>query len=65
MNTKEITPPDIIRAIFPIKGNEEHLTNAAISYGIVVYPNSNVALFEGSVKELNDLKSILVGGVSA
>lgn len=65
MNTMTFTPPQISRAIFPIKGNEANITKAAVLYGLVVYPKSNIALFEGSIKEINDLKCILVGGVTA
>lgn len=65
MNTKEITPPDNVRAIFPLKGNEANLTAAAISYGVVAYPDSNKILYEGNVVDLNALKTLLVGGVSA
>lgn len=65
MNTKTITPPDIEKAIFPIKGNEAKITEAAITYGIIVYPDSNIVLFEGTVKELNDIKCMLAGGVKA
>lgn len=64
MNTI-ITPPDNIKAIFPIKGNEAKITEAAITYGIVVYPDLNIALFEGTVKELTDIKCMLTGGVKS
>lgn len=65
MNTKEITPPDIVRALFPIKGNEAKLTDAAIRFGVVAYPNSNIILYEGDIASLRALKDLLVGGVTA
>ena len=59
------TPPDITRAIFPIKGNEAALTEAAISFGVIAFPETNVILFEGNLKDYHALKETLIGGVTA
>lgn len=64
MNTN-ITPPNLIRAIFPIKGNEASVTSAAISHGVIAYPNSNIIFYEGPLSEYHSLKTILTGGVTA
>lgn len=59
------TPPNPTRAIFPINGNEAQVTNAAILFGIIAYPETNVILFEGNIKDYHSLRKILVGGVTA
>ena len=63
-NTTE-TPPNHIKAIFPVKGNEKAVTKAALSHGIVAYPESNILLFEGNLSDYHNLKDILRGGVTA
>ena len=64
MNAK-ITPPNLIRAIFPIKGNEASVTSAALSHGIVAYPKSNILFYEGPLSEYRSLRDKLIGGVTA
>lgn len=64
MNTVS-TPPNCIKAIFPVKGNEKSVTKAAISHGIIAYPETNILLYEGNLKDYYILKQTLVGGVIA
>lgn len=65
MNTKTITPPENIRAIFPINGNEAKIDEAARKYNIAVYPNFRLILFEGNSQDYNKLRDLLKGGVKA
>ena len=66
MDTKNNTPPiNFIRAIFPISGNEAAVTKAALSHGITAFPESNILLFEGNLKDFYSLKELLHGGVIA
>lgn len=64
MNTN-ITPPNMIRAIFPIKGNETAVTSVAISHGVIAYPDSNILFYEGPLSEYHSLRDKLIGGVTA
>ena len=59
------TSPNTVKAIFPVKGNESSVTSAAISHGVIAYPESNILLFEGNLKDYYNLKDILSGGVIA
>lgn len=65
MNTKTITPPDNVKAIFPIKGNEAKIDEAARKYNIAVYPNYSFILFEGYVQDYHKLRDLLKGGAKA
>lgn len=64
MNTNK-TPPNMIRAIFPIKGNEASVTSAAISHGVIAYPKSNILFYEGPLSDYHSLRNKLIGGVTA
>ena len=65
MTNTTTTPPNLITAIFPITGNEASLTKAAVSFGVVAYPESNVIFFEGNLKDYLTLTETLIGGVTA
>ena len=64
MNTTT-TPPEHIAAIFPIKGNETSITEAALKFGIIAYPQFNVVHFIGTLNDYHKLKQLLKGGVTA
>ena len=65
INTENTPPNNFVKAIFPIRGNEKSVTKAAISHGIIAYPESNILFFEGNLSDYHDLKDILRGGVTA
>ena len=65
INTENTPPNNFVKAIFPVKGNETAVNNAAISFGIVAYPEKNILLFEGNLSDYHSLKDILRGGVTA
>ena len=66
MNTKTITPPDIIRAIFPLQVNA-HLVDdiVAAGYSLFVYPEHNTILFEGDPSTVDHAMHVFKGGARA
>ena len=60
MNTKQITPPDFTRVLFPVKGNETNLEKAKM-FGIKQF--GEYLLYEGTQQQ--EAKKILYGGVTA
>ena len=64
MNTKNATPPVILKTLFPLNGNR-HLVDDLAAKGHRLFVFDTNILFEGSVDETNDMKELLVGGVTA
>lgn len=64
MNTATTTPPVILKTLFPLKANRHKVDSlAAKGHRIFVFGES--ILFEGTPSETSDMKTVLVGGVTA
>lgn len=62
------TPPQsTIKVIFPFNVNQNLVDQAAITCGIIAYPEQNILLFEGDCNsnEYRQIRAMLKGGVIA
>ncbi len=64
MNNTEMTPP-VLRTLFPLKGNEQHVDRLAAVKGTRLFVFDGNILFEGDILSTNEMKCELVGGVTA
>ena len=64
MNTATTTPP-VLKTLFPLKENRHLVDKLAAKKGIRLFVFGTDILFEGTPTETHEMKSILVGGVTA
>lgn len=66
MNNTNITPPPVLKTIFPLEPNRHLINNLAAKPGTNLFViGGNTVLFEGDVISTNEMKKLMVGGVTA
>lgn len=64
MNNTNTTPP-VLKTLFPLKGNKHLVDALAAKKGTHLFVIDENILFEGDIVSTNEMKCILVGGVTA
>lgn len=66
MNNTNITPPSVLKTLFPLEPNRHLISNLAAKPGTNLFViGGNTVLFEGDVISTNEMKKLMVGGVTA
>lgn len=64
MAIKTSTPPNFLKTLFPLEGNQ-HLVDDLAAKGHRIFVFDSSILFEGDIKETSYMKEKLTGGVTA